>query len=103
LDEAKEKMVRLRDRTGEYANVPTTLYTKFNTDNVSLIIYGLNPGEVDDQTANGYTSTAWSSLLDTKINSLYRAGTNPDNRQFWPIWQVFLDSSNGLLLNDYGY
>lgn len=103
LDEAKEKMVRLRDRTGEYANVPTTLYTKLNTDNVSLIIYGLNPGETEDQTANGYTPTVWTSLLDSKINSLYRIGVNPDERQFWPIWQVFIDASNGLLINDYGY
>jgi hypothetical protein len=41
--------------------------------------------------------------VDTKINSLYKAGVDPNNRQFWPIWQVFLDASNGLLKNDYGY
>lgn len=102
LDEAKAKMFRLQQRTGEYADVPSTLYFKYNTDNVSLIVYGLNHGEFTDPGA-GYTSKSWSTLDDIKINSIYKAGVNPDNRQFWPIWQVFLDGSNGLLKNDYGY
>ncbi|MFP9115434.1 RagB/SusD family nutrient uptake outer membrane protein [Flavobacterium sp. RHBU_3] len=102
LDEAKAKMFRLQLRTDEYADVPSTLYYKFASDNESLIIYGLNHGELDDPGA-GYTSFAWSTLTDSKINSIYKAGVNPDARQFWPIWQVFLDSSNGLLVNDYGY
>ena len=45
LDEAKVKMAALSARTGEYADVPTTLYYKFKTDNVSIDIYGLNRGE----------------------------------------------------------
>jgi hypothetical protein len=102
LDEAKAKMFRLQQRTGEYADVPTTLYFKYNTDNVSLITYGLNHGEFTNPGA-GYTSKSWSTLDDIKINSIYKVGVNPDNRQFWPIWQVFLDGSNGLLKNDYGY
>lgn len=102
LDEAKAKMFRLQQRTGEYADVPTTLYFKYNTDNVSLITYGLNRGEFTNPGA-GYTSKSWSTLDDIKINSIYKVGVNPDNRQFWPIWQVFLDGSNGLLTNDYGY
>jgi starch-binding outer membrane protein, SusD/RagB family len=102
LDESKEKLFRLQQRTGEYADVPSTLYYKYNTDNVSLIIYGLNHGETNDPGA-GYTSFSWTNLNDSKINAIYKAGSNPDNRQFWPIWQVFLDSSNGFLTNDYGY
>jgi starch-binding outer membrane protein, SusD/RagB family len=102
LIEAKEKMFRLQQRTGEYANVPTTLYFKYQTDGVTLDIYGLNPGETASPGA-GYTSFSWSALTDAKINGIYKAGVNPDNKQFWPIWQVFLESSNGLLFNDYGY
>lgn len=102
LIEAKDKMFRLQQRTGEYADVPSTLYYKYNTDNVSLIIKGLNRGEFADPGA-GYTSVTWTNLVDTKINSLYKSGIDPNNRQFWPIWQVFLDASNGLLKNDYGY
>lgn len=105
LDEAKVKMANLSQRLGEYAAVPSTLYYKFKADNVSLDIYGLNRGETVDPGA-AYSSIAWTwtgAAADTKINSLYKAGVNPDNRQFWPIWQVFIDGSNGKLTNDYGY
>lgn len=102
LDLAKDKMTRLQARTGEYATVPSTLYWKYKADNVSLEIYGLNRGEnVDPGTT--YTSFGWTTLDATKINSLYKTGVNPDQRQFWPIWQVFIDGSNGKLVNDYGY
>ena len=45
----------------------------------------------------------WTMLEDDMINSIYKLGVNPDERQFWPIWQVFIDASNGQLVNDYGY
>jgi starch-binding outer membrane protein, SusD/RagB family len=102
IDEAKEKMFRLRDREGEYENVPSTLYFKYAADNESLIIHGLNRNEFDSP-GDEYSSATWSTISEAKINSIYRAGVNPDNRQFWPIWQVFLDNSNGKLINDYGY
>ena len=100
IEETKEKLFRLKERTGEYADVPTVLYFKYATDNESLIIYGLNRGE-DSNPGPGYTSFNWSTITDSKINAIYR--NNPDTRQFWPIWQVFLDGSNGTLVNDYGY
>jgi len=100
LAKAKEKMTRLRDRTGEYADVPSTLYFRYAADNETLIVYGLNRGETTNPGA-GYTAFPWTALSDSKINSLYR--NNPDTKQFWPIWQVFLDNSNQKLLNDYGY
>lgn len=105
LDQAKQKMAALSTRTGEYADVPATLYYKYQADNVSLDIYGLNRGENVNPGA-AYSSTAWTwtgTSADAKIASLYKAGVNPDNRQFWPIWQVFIDASNGQLKNDYGY
>lgn len=105
LDEAKTKMAALSARTGEYADVPTTLYYKFKTDNVSIDIYGLNRGENVNPGAT-YTAVPWTwtgTTADAKVNSLYKTGVNPDNRQFWPIWQVFIDGSNGQLKNDYGY
>ncbi|SHM14209.1 RagB/SusD family nutrient uptake outer membrane protein [Flavobacterium chilense] len=105
LDQAKQKMTNLSARTGEYADVPATLYYKYKSDNVSLDIYGLNRGETINPGVT-YSSATWTwtgTAADAKINSLYKAGVNPDNRQFWPIWQVFLDGSNGQLKNDYGY
>ena len=102
LDEAKQKMTNLSQRIGEYADVPSTLYFKYKADNVSLDIYGLNRGEITSPGVD-YTSFAWTSLNDAKIASLYKASVNPDARQFWPIWQVFIDASNNQLTNDYGY
>jgi hypothetical protein len=104
LDAAKVKMTNLSQRSGEYADVPATLYYKYKADNVSLDIYGLNRGE--NTIPAGYTAFAWTwtgAATDTKINTLYKPGVNPDQRQFWPIWQVFIDGSNGQLKNDYGY
>jgi len=102
LNEAKDKMFRLQQHTGEYSDVASTLYFKYKPDGITLIVYGLNHGELDDPGA-AYTPFSWTNLDDTKVNSLYKAGVNPEARQFWPIWQMFLDTSNGLLVNDYGY
>lgn len=104
LDEAKTKMYALRDRSGAYADVPAKLYYKYATNGESLIIYGLNRGETADKSAEyDYNKTFVdpTQLINSKIESIY--AKNPDQWQFWPIWQVFLDSSNGTLKNDYGY
>ncbi|MET3027647.1 RagB/SusD family nutrient uptake outer membrane protein [Flavobacterium sp. UW10123] len=105
LDEAKVKMKSLSDRTGDYADVPSTLYYKYKSDNVTLDIYGLNRGEIANPGAD-YSQFTWTwtgSTADTKINTLYKPGVDPNNRQFWPIWKVFIEGSNGMLTNDYGY
>ncbi len=104
LDDTKVRMYALRDRSGNYADVPETLYYKYAADDESLIIYGLNRGENTPQPSPEYTSITYvspSALNDQKIESIY--AVDPNTRQFWPIWQVFLDGSNGTLVNDYGY
>ncbi len=104
LDKAKSDMYALRDRTGNYADVLEKLYYRYAADNESLEIYGLNRGETEDKSTEYEFNTTWVSptkLLDTKIESIY--ARNPNDYQFWPIWQVFLDGSNGQLTNDYGY
>ncbi len=99
LDEAKVKMTNLQARTGEYADVPSTLYFKTSSDNVSLDIYGLNRGETTNPGVE-YTAKTWVKLDAVKISSLYDATINPDAHQFWPIWQVFIDGSNQQLTNN---
>ncbi len=104
LDEAKAKMYALRTRTGEYADVPETVYYRYAADGESLELYGLNRGETADMSAEYDYNTDYvnaDDLDDEKIESIY--AQNPDSYQFWPIWQVFLDASNGKLTNDYGY
>jgi starch-binding outer membrane protein, SusD/RagB family len=104
LAEAKVKMANLSNRTGDYSDVPATIYYKYATDGITLQIYGLNRGETQDMTASyAYNATFVSpAKLDAnKIGSLFT--NNPDQYQLWPIWQVFIDASNGKLTNDYGY
>jgi starch-binding outer membrane protein, SusD/RagB family len=100
LDEAKDKMANLAARTGEYADVPSILYSRL-IDTETLEIYGLNRGETVAKPAPEWTPKPWTTLDNTKIQTIYK--NDPDTRQFWPIWQVFLDGSNGTLKNDYGY
>lgn len=103
MDVAKARMHDLRLQTGNYSDVNPKLYTRLAADNESLEIYGLNRGELEEK-GNEYNVTTWIS--DTKptvekINTLYVV--DPNTRQFWPIWQNFIDSSNNMLTNDYGY
>jgi hypothetical protein len=104
LDEAKADLYELRERTGAYADVPEKLYYEYADDGESLVIYGLNRGDDEDKSGEFDFNTIYVSpanLNDAKIESIY--SLDPNTRQFWPIWQVFLDGSNGQLVNDYGY
>lgn len=102
MTDSKQRMRELRMLTDRYADVPTTVYYK----NVGekLQFYGLNRGEFSDMSSSYPSSVVWikeSELKDDKIESLFI--NDPDKHQFWPIWQVFIDASNGVLKNDYGY
>ena len=120
LKETKEKMTRLTNREGEYADLPAKIYYNEGLDAASndadtYVIYGLNHGETDEEgkamvdAGKFSTSKSWiysseeSSIATTTkfISQLYV--NDPDTKQFGPIWQVFLDASNGTLTNDYNY
>lgn len=103
LDEAKDKMKKLARREAPYNDLPEKLYYETAEDGETLIIYGLNHGDTDEEgEALGYESnTTWISttkLEDSLIDVLYTQ--NPDENQVWPIWQTFIDSSNGMLTNE---
>src|SRR5664280_1995331 len=104
MDEARTKMANLSNRTAEYSDVPATIYYRYAANGTTLELYGLNRGEATDMTAS-YTYNALyvdpTKLDAPKIATLYT--NDPDQNQFWPIWQVFIDASNGSLTNDYGY
>lgn len=104
LDETKTRMYALRDRTGAYSDVPEVVYYRYAADNETLQFYGLNRGETENKSQEYESSVVYvapNRLTDVKIESIY--ARNPDSYQYWPIWQVFLDASNGQLVNDYGY
>jgi hypothetical protein len=120
MAEAKAKMTRLMNREGEYADLPAKIYYNEGLDAASndadtYYIYGLEHGDTDamgEELINQGTLTmskTWAqptsdseiATVTKFINQLYV--NDPDTRQFWPIWQVFIDSSNGMLTNDYNY
>ncbi len=104
LEETKEELTDMANREGKYATLPTKVYYSTLEDGETVEIYGVNLGEDDStvQATYDYNKT-WisSTTLSEKIEGLYI--NDPDTRQFWPIWKTFIESSNGMLVNDYGY
>lgn len=134
MAEAKEKLTALANRTGDYADLPNKLYYrlaneseetsgKITGDGIvfdtpvageTLIIYGLEHGDTDEQgsvltkqdeeSGLKFSSTSWfvdgdtgeNKLTDDNINGLYVVD-KPSEHCLWPIWQTFVDSSNGLI------
>ncbi|MDR3652617.1 MAG: RagB/SusD family nutrient uptake outer membrane protein [Paludibacter sp.] len=120
IDQAENNLRALRDGTGNYANVPSTIYYKWSTPTSApttgervLTIYGLQRGENDNKTVTdptgGWTPKVWTQglsgtslmLSEGFITNLYF--NNPDTHQLLPIMHQIISVSNGLLSNDYGY
>ena len=136
MAEAKGKMERLANRTGEYAGYPTKVYFNDGLDAATneadkYTLYGLEDGHTDaygkenfetsknffrlytqDEIDSIDTSTVDgekkkqdyidnNTSINGYINALYT--NDPNSKMFWPIWTNFINSSNGMLINDYGY
>lgn len=103
IAEAKTKLQQLELRQGKYANLPAKIYYRTAANGETVEIYGLNFGDTDAQgVALNYTSNkSWTMVSTGETVTFWDALSvkDPNAQQFWPIWQVFLDSSNGLLNN----
>lgn len=99
----KQNMTDLMNREGKYADLPENIYWKTGEDGETAEIYGLELGQTDAEGAAiaGTTKKSWNGDWSDKIAGLYV--NNPDDYQFWPIWQTFINASNGLITNDYNY
>ncbi|MGN1375431.1 MAG: RagB/SusD family nutrient uptake outer membrane protein, partial [Prevotella sp.] len=99
----KQNMTELMNRTGIYATLPNNIYWKTGADGETAEIYGLELNQTDEEGATiaNATKKSWNGDWSDKINGLYV--NNPDDYQFWPIWQTFINASNGLISNDYNY
>ena len=116
LRAAQEEMRDLGAREGKYANLPKKIYyqtveTMVKPESMvfdkvipgeTVEIYGLELGQTDEIGASlGYVEEpkSWANgdnwLL--KVDGLFVG--DPDTRPYWPIWQVFIDNSNGMLVN----
>jgi len=120
MAEAKAKLTALANRTGDYAGLPDKVYYFTDpTDGETLITYGLERDEVEDGASAWKTamkeqygedieisSTNWfidtgkgtNRITDDYINGLYVV--TPSTHCLWPIWNVFVEGSNGLINND---
>lgn len=101
LDEAKQKMRDLRNNAGDYSNVPDRVFYRLAADGETLEFYGLERGETEDRSGEYPNVMTWAEpdqIDDEDIEALYVG--EPDANQFWPIWQVFIDGSNGQLTNE---
>lgn len=103
IAEAKTKLQQLEARQGKYANLPAKIYYRTAANGETVEIYGLNFGDTDAQgAALGYTSNkAWTMVASGDASTFWDALAvkDPNAQQVWPIWQVFIDSSNGMLNN----
>lgn len=108
MQEAKDKLTQMREKTGKFANYPDKVYYKLQDDGETLDIYGLEPGDTDAEggSLDGYSNKGWfvsdnEPVMQTDyIDGLYVQ--QPSTHCLWPIWDVFINSSNGMLNND-GY
>ncbi len=108
MQEAKDKLTQMREKTGKFANYPDKVYYKLQDDGETLDIYGLEPGDTDAEggSLDGYSNKGWfvsdnEPVMQTDyIDGLYVQ--QPSTHSLWPIWDVFINSSNGMLNND-GY
>ncbi len=110
MAEAKEKLRRLANRTGEYEGLPDKVYLYPSEDKDDIRIYGMNKGEDDKaviETLTDYASKNWfvsndaNTITDDIIDGLYI--NQPSMNCLWPIWQTFIDTSNQMLNNDGNY
>ncbi|MGJ1420591.1 RagB/SusD family nutrient uptake outer membrane protein [Sphingobacterium spiritivorum] len=104
LNEAKQKLQLLENRQGRYAGYPKNVYYKTLADGESVGIYGLEAGETDAIGATYGTSKTWKLAADNDQVAYWDAMflRDPNMQQFWPIWQFFIEASNGQLTNS-GY
>ncbi len=104
LNEAKIKLQQLENREGKYLTLPNKIYFKTKADGETVEIYGLNYGDTDAAgLAGGYTENkTWTMVSSSDVITYWDAlfVRDPSTQPVWPIWQYFLENSNGSLNND---
>jgi hypothetical protein len=103
MEKNREDLQKLHAKEQPY-NVNSKIYYKTAPDGESVLISGLTVGETPN---TGYPySKDWKLQSDAVTNGTGRPYwsrlyvRNPDEQPYWPIWRVFVDNSNGKLVND---
>ncbi len=80
-------------------------------DSIQTVLNGLDSSAPTYSTTSAALDEAKSSLTSYQNNNnkIINMQTylfipaDPNTRMFWPIWSYFINSSNGMLVNGYGY
>lgn len=102
LIETKQQMIELRNRSGQFSDIPENVYYRLKEDNESLEFYGFNKEE-NTPPCIDWNVIKWQEQVITEKRISNYFMNNPDDRQFWPIFQSDIDYQVGYLVNDYGY
>lgn len=107
MTEAQKKLEDLSAWTGDYADLPNSIYYQYAEDEESIIIYGFNPGETEnpgngwDVVDNYIQDSKGKAKLDLGKKILFE--NDPDTHMYWPIFETNLTTSQGYLKNDFGF
>lgn len=120
MAEAKIKLYQMANKEGVYADLPNKIYYVYDTDNITLKLYGLEHGQVDGDNSENkdiimealgvsnwedVSSKGWIVSNDAPIitediiEGLYLK--TPSTHCVWPIPQYVINLNNGLLNNDF--
>lgn len=101
LEETKEKLARLANREGEYANIPSTMYYEPGQPQINWLnsLYQPQPG----QAPAGSASVSWAGNgINTTILTFYAVAFTPNKSELLPLHTSVLDA-NPRLKQEYGY
>ena len=95
-------MTALKNRTGKYANIPHTVWTR--TIDGKFEYYGLNAGETTAPAGEGWTELDYDFITESCNDNLltHYYVNDPDTKQYWPIFTSDI-TTNTALINNYGY
>jgi hypothetical protein len=104
LEENREDLQKLHNKVAPYnINISEKIYYKTALDGESVLISGLTVGEPVTFYPN---EKAWKLQSDAVTSGTGRPYwerlyvKDPNAQPYWPIWQCFIEGSNGTLVND---
>lgn len=120
LEAAQQAVYDLQNNIGIYAGRPDTVWFHYTCVDdyaqtgaayvfdkfVGLDVDATKPAEFDKEAgwvAKSFFDKDGVPSITTENWYLYKAGTNIDMHQYWPIFDVNVSASNGTLWNDYEY
>ncbi len=120
LEKAQADVYDLQNNSGAYAGRPDSVYFHYTRNDdyaqsgaayvfdkfIGLDVDATRPAEFDKEkgwVAKSFFDKESVPSITSENWWLYKAGTNIDMHQYWPIFDVNIAASNGTLWNDYEY